>query len=150
MKFDKSKKWILGIAIALIFTLFSHQGLNTFYESPNYEDYCDIQPVKLGDREIPQPEQIQEDQECRGNYQNARDIFEKKAFILLIVSGAVALIIGLLLTIESLSYGLLIGGLLNIFFGTVRYWSRLGDPLRFILLGIILVILVYIAYKKTQ
>ena len=148
MKFDKSKKWILAIAIALIFTLFSHQGLNTFYESPNYEDYCTIESVKLEGREIPQP--IQEDKECRDNYQSARDIFEEKAFIILIISGAIALIVGLILTVQSLSYGLLIGGLLNIFFGTIRYWSQLGDPLRFTLLGIILVILVYIAYKKTQ
>ena len=149
MKTDKVKKWLLAIGIAIIFTMFINHGVNTFYDNPDYLDYCDeeeFRSLKIG--EVPQPKPI--DIECKQNYQNARDVFEKNAFIILIISGIIAVIAGVLIQVESISYGLLIGGILNLFIATVRYWSKLGEPLRFILLGIVLAILIYMAYKKTK
>ena len=148
MKTDKVKKWLLAIGIAIIFTMFINNGVNTIYNNPQYEDYCDIEDIRPA---IPgEVKEIVEDSECKQNYQNAREVFEKNAFIILIVFGVIAVIAGVLIQIESISYGLLIGGILNLFIATMRYWSRLGETLRFVLLGIVLVILIYIAYKKTK
>jgi len=35
------KKWIIAIAIAIVFNLFTNYGLATFYNGPEYSDFCD-------------------------------------------------------------------------------------------------------------
>jgi len=48
----------------------------------------------------------------------------------------------------SVSSGLMGGGILAIIYGTMRYWSDLPDFGRFIILGITLIILIWLGYKK--
>jgi len=38
----KFKNFILGVGIFVVFALALNQGLETFYPTPQYEDYCDI------------------------------------------------------------------------------------------------------------
>jgi len=42
------------------------------------------------------------------------------------------------------------GGILIILYGTLRYWRYAEDVLKFVLLGIALGILIWIAYKKLE
>jgi|TARA_B100001971_G_scaffold171205_1_gene163467 hypothetical protein len=46
--------------------------------------------------------------------------------------------------------GLMFGGILNIFIGIARYWSDMDEYLRFIISGVVLIVLIYIAYKKLK
>lgn len=41
MKVSKIKQVLLSVAVAIIFVLFVGYGINTFYEEPRYNDYCD-------------------------------------------------------------------------------------------------------------
>lgn len=34
------KKWILALAIAIVFNLFINYGISVFYEAPQYSDFC--------------------------------------------------------------------------------------------------------------
>ncbi|KKP98523.1 MAG: hypothetical protein US06_C0007G0001, partial [Parcubacteria group bacterium GW2011_GWC2_36_17] len=41
-------------------------------------------------------------------------------------------------------------GLISFLVGTVGYWSAIQDYLRFVILGIVLAVLIYIGYKKLK
>ena len=47
-------------------------------------------------------------------------------------------------------FGLMLGGLINIVEGVIRYWSQMNEYLRFIILGILLIVLIWISYKKLK
>ena len=50
----------------------------------------------------------------------------------------------------SVSAGLMGGGVLTILYGVIRYWTDLPDYGRFIILGIILAILIWLGYKRIK
>ena len=60
------------------------------------------------------------------------------------------LIGGVVLKLESVSTGIMGGGALIIIYGILRYWGDASDALRFIILGIVLAVLVWIGYKKLE
>src|SRR3989338_345918 len=58
---NKVQKWIIAVAIAIVFNLFLNYGVQTFYKGPEYNDYCRDQyrepyPAK--------PFGVQEQQSC--------------------------------------------------------------------------------------
>jgi len=84
---------------------------------------------------------------CRQDYNEARESYSKNIFIISIIFSLVIIIISaLLIKIESVSGGLMLGSLMFIIYGTVGYWEYTGKLLRFIILGISLLILIYIGY----
>ena len=76
--------------------------------------------------------------------------FQDKAFILMVISGFIALILGLFILNGAVSSGALLGGLFTLFIGTVSYWGRFQNWSKIVILGLILVALIWIAYKKTR
>ena len=58
----------------------------------------------------------------------------------------------ILLVTSTLTCGslMLLGGIITLFFGTVRYWARLFDYARFIILGLVLALLIWLGYKKLK
>jgi len=80
-----------------------------------------------------------------------RDIDNKRSsniFIILVVFGVAAIIIGMVMNAEAVANGLLIGGILSLIIAAIRNWGQLSDVLRFVVLGIVLVILIWVGYKK--
>ena len=54
---SKTKQVLLSVAIAIIFAFFVGYGISTFYESPDYDDYCGEvrpSPILKTDEEIVQ------------------------------------------------------------------------------------------------
>ena len=47
-----------------------------------------------------------------------------------------------------IGYGTLAGGILTVLYGTIRYWGAIPDKLRLTILGIVLVVLLWISYKR--
>lgn len=84
---------------------------------------------------------------CQQDYNKARNIYFRNVFIISGIVGIIAIIIGAVLKITSVSAGLFGGGVLTIIYGTTNYWSELADWARFIILGIALVVLIYLGYK---
>lgn len=86
---------------------------------------------------------------CRKDFEGARDFYNRNVFIVLITAGIISIVVGFMIgQSEAVSLGLSFGGLLSLIIGTIRYWSAMNDYLRFIILGIALIILVYMGIKK--
>jgi len=86
---------------------------------------------------------------CRKEYQDARELYDRNVFIVLVIVG-VGLIAGSVFAAgaEAVSAGLSSGGVLSLVIGSVRYWSHMDDLLRVVILGIALAALLWIAAKK--
>jgi len=86
--------------------------------------------------------------QCNKTYEDARESFQKNVFIISLIVGLIAIIIGVMVKVNALATGLMGGGLLLIIIGTLQYWEGLRDFAKLIILGIVLGILIYVAYKK--
>ncbi|MDA1196716.1 MAG: hypothetical protein O2779_02000 [Nanoarchaeota archaeon] len=165
------KRMILGISIAIVLVLFIGYGINTFYDDPEYNDFCTRKAIPTfnesdclaegGEWSVyPKPARgvgeeliiegyCNQDFTCSEEYLVAREEYNKKVFIFAVVAGLIAVILGgAVLHLESVSSGIMGGGVLSIIYGTLRYWGDLGDIWRFIILGIVLAVLIWIGYKK--
>ena len=86
---------------------------------------------------------------CRDAFETADSVYNRNVFITLVLLGAVAIGAAFATTgVSAVSMGLLYGGLVSFFIGTTRFWSDMDEYLRFIILGIVLVALIGIGYKK--
>ena len=170
MKKSKSpfKQTLLAIAIAIVLTAFVAYGISVFYESPDYEDFCPKLPRAVQTEETctaegglwspamrpcPQNERCPEGYcdlhfECRQEYDQVHDQYNRNVFIASMIFGLIILVIGLTLKLESVSTGIMGGGVLTLFIGIIGYWGDLSKYVRLVLLGVLLLILIWIGYKK--
>ncbi|MFH1500896.1 MAG: hypothetical protein ABIE22_03025 [archaeon] len=169
------KSWksiILALAIAIILTAFIFQVISTIYESPEWTDFCPESPPLYNDEQnctsaggrwtadpsmdpsIPAtPKSVgycDITYNCQKEFESADVAHRKKVFIIAVITGLIALIFGIILGLQSVSLGLMGGGVITMFIGTVQYWDRLGKYLRLIILGAVLIILIWIGYKKLR
>jgi len=169
---SKLKRTILGISIALILALFIGYGINTFYKPPKYEDFCEEKMTRkiieteeeclaVGGQWNVQPVRVLEEDKtviegfcnadftCSKEYQDVREIYNRNVFIISVIAGLISVILGgIILKLESVSTGVMGGGVLSILYGTIRYWGDLADVGRFTILGIVLGVLIWIGYRK--
>jgi len=141
-----TKTIILSIVIAIVLSAFIIYLIQAVYPSPKYENYCKNIPLQIEkEQNITQAKYYSE---CQNQYTNARDKYKLIVFIIAVISGLISVSIGILLTLPSVSSGLMLGGTLLTFYGTAIYWSNLSNWFRTVLLGIILGILIWLGYKK--
>ena len=112
------------------------------YETDVYDSEPQPVPAVKGNCQNPQ--------ECYTNYALINAQHDKVVFIVAIIVGVLAIITGIILRAEIVGTGTLSGGILLILYGTLRYWQHADEILKFILLGITLVILIWISYKKLK
>ena len=170
----KKKEIIIAITIAIIFALFVGYGIEVFDSSPDREDFCKDNLYEIDNEEdclaeggswnenvivrpeneklIVEPEKklCSPAKECYDNFETARTKHDKIVFIVSIIVGLIAIFTGVILKQDPVSTGILSGGILLIIYGTIRYWQHANDTLKFILLGIVLAILIWISYKKLK
>jgi hypothetical protein len=172
---SKAKIWLLAIGIAIVFAMFVSYGIRTFSPEPQYDKYCNStriavlnlssqeECVKVGGQwtntqyyEKPQPAMpiqagyCDPDFTCRQGYEAARVKFEDRAFIITIVAGFLGIVMGIILSMQSISFGFLLGGIINLFIGTVSYWGRFQNIIKFVILGAVLLLLLWIGWKKLR
>lgn len=85
---------------------------------------------------------------CNQAYQDINNVYNRNVFIVSLVLGILIILLGVVLKLESVSAGIMGGGVLLVLYGVVRYWGELGKYLRLSMLGIVLVLLIWIGYKK--
>ncbi|MCK4650525.1 hypothetical protein KAT36_04845 [Candidatus Pacearchaeota archaeon] len=162
------KAVILSIAIALISVFFFVYAIQSIYPAPEYDDYCDKDNYKLRINSSTECEAIggkwnyyedrpldnevvgycDRDFTCRGEYDDMKDVYERNVFFANLIIGIGVLVVGFLLALEAVSTGLMGGGVIMVVYGTIRYWGNLSDVWRTFVLGISLVILIWLGYKK--
>ena len=163
---ENIKKALLILAIAIVFFAFILYAKESFYPTPRYDDFCDIDtrpvPVNYSDKE--ECEDIggkwqdfgrndegwcNIDYYCSQEYQEAREKNQRNSFIIFLSIALITIIVSLLyIKTGTVAIGFLSGGILLLIYSIMSYWQEFPDIIRTILLGVALVILVFIAYKK--
>ncbi len=166
------KQKLLAVAIAIVLVTFIAVGIDTFYKAPENKCYngngftrntpkavisnCELfqEPNKTQcfiNQQIYYENQSIEQQKCYDAFQPIDNLYKRNVFIILSILGVLSIIIGVLVkNIHALSFGLMLGGLISIIYGIIRYWSQMNEYLRFIILGILLAILIWTSYKKLK
>jgi hypothetical protein len=86
---------------------------------------------------------------CQKDFETANNLYRRNIFIILIILGLLSLGLGFALsTNEVISIGLSYGGILSFIIASIQYWSAMDDYLRVIILGLALIVLIYLGYKK--
>ena len=97
---------------------------------------------------------IQENQEnsrkCEEANSVVREKYNRDVFIVLVLAGLVTVVAGIIIAKDVVSSGLLFGGILNIIIGVIRYWADMQEYLRFVISGLALAVLIWVAYKKVK
>jgi len=169
------KNLVIGAAITFLTFLVILTGLQTFYPSPEWSDFCDESEIRApriaeGTTACTQDAQQCPDgtfvgrdpsnnceffpceekdkfKECQDSY-NARDeIYSKNLFIITLIIGIGLLLLGgRLFDLEAVGAGIMGGGIFTLIYGSGRYWQFSGDIFRFAMSIIGLIAVIYLAY----
>jgi len=88
---------------------------------------------------------------CSKDYETARGIYNKNTFIVYLIIGLIMVIAGLAITnSSSVSLGILYGGIILLFVGATRFWPDMSDVSRFLIIGFVLAVFIWLGYKKLK
>ncbi len=154
------KNFVLGLGIVIVFALVLWQGVETFYPSPMWDDYCrniDL-PVKPGVEES-QADCVENNgvwrsgycdyyYECQQEFDSAQKDRAKIVFFISLIAGIVVIIVGYaILSVEPVGSALIGSGIWAFFYGTVVNWRNITSIWRFLLLLAILILLIWITIR---
>ncbi len=168
-------KWALVFGIAIVINLFLTYLVRVVHHEPMFEDFCPAKQVNeaIETKEaclsvggqwnenvemkypgqmtvVPQPAGYCDvNFTCQKAFEDMSAVYNRNVFIVFVIAG-IALLAGsvFLSAVETVSLALSFGGVLALIIGSMRYWSDMDDILRVIVLGIALIALIGIAYKK--
>lgn len=86
---------------------------------------------------------------CQARFEDVNNKRNSNVFVILVVFGVAAIIAGVLLKAEAVTNGFLFGGVLSLIIAAIRNWGQLQDIAKFIILGVVLALLIWIGYKKS-
>jgi len=145
------KNLILGIGIVVVFALVLWQGIEAFAPSPQWDDFCEVDSPRIPSPIEDEPLQIGKDRdfaECQAKYDDARDKHSQIVFYVSLIVAIIAVILGLsTLSIEPVGSALVASGVWAILWGSAINWSNFATIMRFILLLLALIVLIYLAIK---
>lgn len=166
------KNTIIGLAIVILTALVMGYGIETFYPSPEYSDFCGefktaeitdtresceeiggqwndygARPIRAVEENIVVTGYCDRDFTCRTQYDDTRETYSKNLFIITIILGVILIAVGgALFELEAVGAGIMGGGIITIIYGSIRYWEFAGDLFRFILSLIGLIFVIILAY----
>jgi len=166
------KKLGLSLAIVIVMNVFFNVGIDTFYDAPDYNDFCSYDE----EMRVPMTKDSCDEvgglwfaseegtaycegydnakgyyDECQEGWDQARSDYNRIAFVILTALGTLVIIFALFVGMPAaVMHGLLFGGVLSLLIGTMRYWSDMDDYLQFIVSGVALVLLVGVGIKKLK
>jgi uncharacterized protein YqhQ len=84
---------------------------------------------------------------CSLDYEEANKNYSKNLFLISLIIGIIVISVSVIfIKVSAVSGGLMLGSLFFIIFGTAGYWEFMEDVLRFVILGLALFILIWLAY----
>lgn len=88
---------------------------------------------------------------CQQGFDDAGKIYDRNIFIVLVIFGIIAIVLGFVFaTVSAVSLGLSLGGVLSLIIGAIRYWSDMNDVVRVIVLAVALIVLIWLGIKKIK
>lgn len=172
-------KWALSIGIVVVLNLFFSVAIQTFYAEPEYKNFCSqdqvievyedeksctgaggqwnenlarkaVNPAPVGGEPSLQPAgYCNVHYTCALEYEDARDMYARNVFVVLVVLGALSILGGYLVRVSpAVSAGLSYGGVLTFIIAAMRYWDAAGDFIRLGIVAIALIALIVIGIKK--
>ncbi len=168
MTATKIKAIILSVVIAIVLAGFVIYLVDSIYPSPKWDDYCeDVKVPRVAvekEGEIVEVDQVQCEEdggtwrngycdyyyECQQEFEKKDNEHKRVLFIVGAITGLIAIAVGIMLALPSVSSGLMLGGTFLIFFGTSQYWSELSNWIRALILGLALIVLIWLGYKKLK
>ena len=158
----------MTVAILVLTIFVTVYGVNTFYERPNYEDFCeglklpelvedaetcDSLNGKWSDIEGIRPVESEFkgycdlNYYCRQDFEAAREKYSFNTFLIVIPLGIAIIILGaFLFSLESVGAGLMGGGVGTLLFGVGGYWRYATNWVRFVVSLLGLVFLIWVTY----
>ncbi|MEK6872838.1 MAG: hypothetical protein AABW90_02395 [Nanoarchaeota archaeon] len=163
----KIKAVILSIIIAIVLAGFVIYLVQSFDPTPKWDDYCGklrpaYEPKPIGEPGVVNQKECEAQNgtwinnycdyyyECQNKYNNASDKHKNIVFIVSVPVGLIAVGIGIMLALPSVSSGLMLGGGILTIYGVSQYWENLSNWIRTLMLGVVLTILIWFAYKKLK
>lgn len=170
MKVAKSKLVIFSVAVAFVSVFFFAYAVQAVYPAPEREDFCgEREVIKIAenqsecvgeggqwtdniDRGVPMKSGgwCDSNFSCRNDYEEARKPYERNVFFANLIIGLIVLVVAFFLAIEAVSSGLMGGAVMLIVYGSMRYWGELSDVWRTLMLGVALVVLITLGYRKLK
>jgi len=168
---------VFGIGIAVIVYVTMLLGIQAFYPSPEYEDFCGDEPryeepvmayegctdeMTLGEcrKQISEREGREtEMEECHQEYGEAEEGYGRNFFIIASILGVIAIMVAyFLLNITSLyitniSAGIACSGIIMILWAFMRGWESTDEKLKFavgLIIAVIIITLTIMLNKKTE
>jgi len=162
------KNVVLGIAILILTISVVAYGISTFYETPEYSDFCNEtrfngvietpencedlggkwspQDIKCVTTPCPQG-YCDAEYLCRQTYEAAREKHAKIVFLIAVPLGILIIILGaLIFGLDFVGAGLMGGGVGVILYGVGGFWQFAEDWIKFLLSLVGLIILIWFAY----
>lgn len=161
------KNVVIGIAIIILTISVAVYGVNTFYDSPQYGDFCgEFKTAEvinnseqceaiggqwntnIGPRLVSGVEgYCDRDFTCRQELEDAREKYSRTLFLITLPLGIVVIAVGaLIFGLEAVGAGLMGGGVGIILWGVGGFWRFADDWLKFLLSIVGLFILIWLAY----
>ena len=164
----------LSLAIIVVFNLFIGMGIRTFYSGPAQEhiqcggDNIKVQEEKASCEEIggvwnevpetekrlsptPAPSGFCDLSACFQKAQEEREPYRRNVFVIWVVAGIAALLIGMHITAApGVSAGLSFGAIVSFIIGTAGYWADMDEYIRFIIVTVVLAILIWLGYRRSR
>ncbi len=168
----KFVRWALLLGIVVILNIFFNVVLALAYPTPEYNDYCPVQPSVVPTEQAacdaaggawtayvpaPAPDATSPKTtgycdmyaKCQKPFQAAVDQHALYAFVLMTGLGAIALIAGFMPIGSSIvSSGLSYGGVVALIIGSAQYWGNAGNWIRLAIATVALVALLYIGARR--
>lgn len=148
------RKAVLAIIIAVLFTFFVQATVDAFISQPDYQDYCGEldRPNRMNVSEAEFEEYREQEEACTAKLNEARDEYNMVLFLISTVAAVIAIIAALSIPVNknigvTISTGILLGGLITLFIGTIRGWSGLDEIIRPVVLLAELLLVIYLGYK---
>lgn len=108
-------------------------------------------------QQTPEYKKCQEDMQlCEDDFSRTTERFRhaKISFYVLIIIGIISIITGIMLSrLEGIGSGIMGGGILIIIWSliyTAEYWFKLDKYIKLFMLGFVLVLLIYLGYKRLE
>lgn len=177
-KTSRVLSWAFIIGIIIVLNLLFNVGVSLFYESPAWEDFCTQEQVvpaintqeeclNVGGQWVEdgtvdaagRPVAVKLDIErtgycnqyftCQQEFDDARDVYNKTVFVVLVILGLLAIIAGFVAKqYHVVANGLSLGGVVSLIIASVRYWPSAPDTIRFAILLVALAVLIWFGIKK--